>query len=231
MRFFPFRFDSHLILLISKLQLIKSKITERIRSWSQSGQIEDVPIELYWEQRPRLRICRKTSSSYIFANRSHFFCKLSFRFWYCSRIDLFSLCSTVQWVSENMKTAGGWVPYLVSSHGQTAAIILRCFERTDNSDDCVASYVIFTLIPPPDLRIELSEVAITLTCSIPVSVLIPCHLSLQLLPTVAYTGYTAACTVAYVFYAYNWRLAVMNRIPKRRSIQCIVTLPLIRSFW
>ena len=41
--------------------------------------------------------------------------------------------------------------------------------------------------------------------------LIPCHLLSQLLPTVAYTGYTAACTVAYVLYVYNWQLAVMNR--------------------
>ena len=94
----------------------------------------------------------------------------------------------------------------------------------------VASYVIFTLIPPPRFHIKLSEVVITFTCSIPMSVLIPCHLSLQLLPTVAYTGYTAACTVAYVLYVYNWQLAVMNRIPRGRSIQCIVTLPLICNF-
>ena len=95
----------------------------------------------------------------------------------------------------------------------------------------VASYVIFTLIPPPRLHIKLSEVAITFTCSIPMSVLIPCHLSLQLLPTVAYTGYTVACIVAYILYVYNWQLAVMNRIPQGRSVQCIVTLPLIRNFW
>ena len=53
-------------------------------------------------------------------------------------------------------------------------------------------------------------------------VLIPCHLSLQLLPTVAYTGYTAACTVAYVLYVYNWQLAVMNTIPQGRFTQCTV---------
>ena len=107
---------------------------------------------------------------------------------------------------------------------------LQTRKKSTRNSCCVASYVIFTLIPPPRLRIKLSEVAITFTCSIPMSVVIPCHLSLQFLPTVAYTGYTAACIVAYVLYVHNWQLAVMNRMAQGRSIQCIVTPPLIRNF-
>ena len=48
------------------------------------------------------------------------------------------------------------------------------------------------------------------------SVLMPHHLSLQILPTVAYIGYNTACTVVCVLYVYNRHLAAMNRVLQER---------------